>query len=58
MKFTFSAIAQLRNEFFVQIKSHLHNFHQLSYSDLVIKIMNSNDMYLNYAIDDLYLITE
>ena len=32
---------KLRNEFFVQIKSHLHNFHELSYSDLVIKTINS-----------------
>ena len=39
---------KLRNEFFVQIKSHLHNFHELSYSDLVIKTINSKDMYLNY----------
>ena len=39
---------KLRNEFFVQIKSHLHNFHELSYSDLVIKKINSKDMYLNY----------
>ena len=39
---------KLRNEFFVQIKSHLHNFHELSYWDLVIKTINSKDMYLNY----------
>ena len=39
---------KLRNEFFVQIKSHLYNFHELSYSDLVIKTINSKDMYLNY----------
>ena len=37
-----------KKEFFVQIKSHLHNFHELSYSDLVIKTINSKDMYLNY----------
>ena len=38
---------KLRNEFFAQIQSHLHNFQQLSYSDLVIKLMNSEDIYLN-----------
>ena len=32
---------KLRKEFFVQIKSHLHNFQQLSYWDLVIKMINS-----------------
>ena len=38
---------KLRNEFFVQTKRHLHNFHELSYSDLVIKVMKSEDIYLN-----------
>jgi len=38
---------KLRNEFFAQIQSHLHNFQQLSYSDLVIKLVNSEDIYLN-----------
>ena len=38
---------KLRNKFFAQIQSHLHNFQQLSYSDLVIKLMNSEDIYLN-----------
>ena len=38
---------KLRNEFFTQIQRHLHNFQQLSYSDLVIKLMNSEDIYLN-----------
>ena len=38
----------LRNDFFfAQIQSHLHNFQQLSYSDLVIKLMKSEDIYLN-----------
>ena len=32
---------KLRNESFVQIKSHLHNFQQLSYRDLAIKMINS-----------------
>ena len=38
---------KLRNKFFAQIQSHLHNFQQLSYSNLVIKLMNSEDIYLN-----------
>ena len=38
---------KLINEFFAQIQSHLHNVQQLSYSDLVIKLMNSEDIYLN-----------
>jgi len=38
---------KLRNEFFAPIQSHLRNFQKLSYSDLVIKLMNSEDIYLN-----------
>ena len=37
---------KLRNEFFAQIQSHLHNSKQLSYSDLVIRLMKSEDIYL------------
>lgn len=48
----------LRNEFFfAQIQSHLRNFQQLSYSDLVIKLMKSEDIYLKnfaYVTVDMY----
>ena len=41
---------KLRNEFFAQIQSRLvlHDFQQLSNSDLVIKLMNSEDVSLIY----------
>ena len=40
-------VPKIFKSFFAQIKSHLHNFQQLSYSDLVIKLMKSEDIYLN-----------
>ena len=37
----------IRNEFFAQIQSYLHNFQKLSYPNLMIKLMNSKDSNLN-----------
>jgi len=56
LQFVYPKCFKLRTEVFVQIQSHLHNFQQLSYSDLVFKLMNSEDIYLNLRLTNYILL--
>ena len=55
-QFVYPKYFKLRTEFFVQIQSHLRNFQQPSYSDLVFKLMNSEDIYLNLRLTNYILL--